>query len=56
MFVKDEKLFGVGIGMGLCKEDNELCEVLNKVFVEMCVDGIYEKLVKKYFDFDVYGG
>lgn len=42
--------------MGLRKEDNELREVLNKVFVEMRVDGIYEKLAKKYFDFDVYGG
>lgn len=55
LLIKDEKLFGVGIGMGLCKEDNELCEVLNKVFVEMCKDGIYDKLVKKYFDFNVYG-
>lgn len=31
--------------MGLRKEDNELR-----------ADGTYEKLAKKYFDFDVYGG
>ena len=38
------------------KEDNELREALNKAFAEMRADGTYEKLAKKYFDFDVYGG
>ncbi|WP_348246500.1 transporter substrate-binding domain-containing protein, partial [Salmonella enterica] len=51
-----EKLFGVGTGMWLRKEDNELREELNKAFAEMRADGTYEKLEKKYFDFDVYGG
>lgn len=54
--VKDEQLFGVGTGMGVRKEDNELREALNKAFAEMRADGTYEKLAKKYFDFDVYGG
>ncbi|EDS92710.1 histidine ABC transporter substrate-binding protein HisJ [Escherichia albertii NBRC 107761 = DSM 17582] len=54
--VKDEKLFGVGTDMGLRKDDNELREALNKAFAEMRADGTYEKLAKKYFDFDVYGG
>ncbi|MDD9753764.1 histidine ABC transporter substrate-binding protein HisJ [Escherichia albertii] len=54
--VKDEKLFGIGTGMGLRKDDNELREALNKAFAEMRADGTYEKLAKKYFDFDVYGG
>ena len=44
--VKDEKLFGVGTGMGLRKEDNELREALNKAFAEMRADGTYEKLAK----------
>ena len=35
---------------------NELREALNKAFAEMRADGTYEKLAKKYFDFDVYGG
>ena len=54
--IKDEKLFGVGTGMGLRKEDNELREALNKAFAEMRADGTYDKLAKKYFDFNVYGG
>lgn len=54
--IKDEKLFGVGTGMGLRKEDNELREVLNKAFAEMRADGTWQNLAKKYFDFDVYGG
>ena len=54
--IKDVKLFGVGTGMGLRKEDNELCEALNKAFAEMRADGTYDKLAKKYFDFNVYGG
>ena len=53
--IKDEKLFGVGTGMGLRKEDNELREALNKAFADMRKDGTYDKLAKKYFDFNVYG-
>ncbi|MDO2321460.1 transporter substrate-binding domain-containing protein, partial [Escherichia coli] len=45
----------VGTGMGLRKEDNELREALNKAFAEMRKDGTYDKLAKKYFDFNVYG-
>lgn len=54
--IKDEKLFGVGTGMGVRKGDTELRDALNKAFAEMRADGTYEKLAKKYFDFDVYGG
>lgn len=53
--IKDEKLFGVGTGMGVRKEDNALREALNKAFAEMRADGTYDKLAKKYFDFNVYG-
>jgi histidine transport system substrate-binding protein len=44
--IKDEKLFGVGTGMGIRKDDNELREALNKAFAEMRADGTYEKLAK----------
>ncbi|BDH45066.1 zinc transporter [Salmonella enterica subsp. enterica serovar Choleraesuis] len=53
--VKDEKLFGVGTGIGLRKDDTELRAALNKAFAEMRADGTYQKLAKKYFDFNVYG-
>lgn len=50
---KDEKLSGVGQnGRRRSKEDND-CEALNKAFAEMCKDGTYDKLAKKYFDFNV---
>jgi histidine transport system substrate-binding protein len=42
--------------MGLRKDDTELRQALNKAFAEMRKEGTYEKLAKKYFDFDVYGG
>ncbi|MBS0846805.1 histidine ABC transporter substrate-binding protein HisJ [Citrobacter sp. JGM124] len=53
--IKDEILFGVGTGMGVRKNDNELREALNTAFAEMRKDGTYDKLAKKYFDFNVYG-
>ncbi|EOW6741556.1 histidine ABC transporter substrate-binding protein HisJ [Cronobacter dublinensis] len=52
--IKDEKLFGVGTGMGIRKDDDELRLALNKAFAQMRADGTYEKLAKKYFDFNVY--
>src|SRR5476651_2582288 len=54
--VKDDKFFGVGTGMGLRKTDTDLKAALNKAFDSMRKDGTYDKLAKKYFDFDVYGG
>lgn len=54
--VKDETFFGVGTGMGMRKNENELKAALDKAFDEMRQDGTYDKLAKKYFDFDVYGG
>ena len=53
--IKDVKLFGVGTGMGLRKDDTELLNALNKAFADMRADGTYDKLAKKYFDFNVYG-
>lgn len=54
--VKDEQIFGVGTGMGMRKGDTELKAAIDKAFDEMRKDGTYDKLAKKYFDFDVYGG
>ncbi|SUB70240.1 Histidine-binding periplasmic protein precursor [Pluralibacter gergoviae] len=41
--------------MGLRKDDTALREALNKAFAGMRADGTYDKLAKKYFDFNVYG-
>ncbi|WLS80146.1 lysine/arginine/ornithine ABC transporter substrate-binding protein ArgT [Erwinia pyri] len=54
--VKDEKIFGVGTGMGMRKDDADLKAAIDKAFDSMRKDGTYDKLAKKYFDFDVYGG
>jgi len=54
--VKDDTFFGVGTGMGLRKDDTELKAALDKAFDSIRKDGTYDKLAKKYFDFDVYGG
>ncbi|MDW8846854.1 lysine/arginine/ornithine ABC transporter substrate-binding protein ArgT [Erwinia sp. P7711] len=54
--VKDEKIFGVGTGMGMRKDDADLKAAIDKAFDSLRKDGTYDKLAKKYFDFDVYGG
>jgi histidine transport system substrate-binding protein len=41
--------------MGLRKDDGDLKAALNKAFDSMRKDGTYDKLAKKYFDFNVYG-
>jgi histidine transport system substrate-binding protein len=53
--VKDDKIFGVGTGMGLRKDDSELKAAIDKAFADMRKDGTYDKIAKKYFDFNVYG-
>ncbi|WP_342753924.1 lysine/arginine/ornithine ABC transporter substrate-binding protein ArgT [Pantoea sp. MBD-2R] len=54
--VKDEKIFGVGTGIGMRKDDAGLKAAIDKAFDEIRKDGTYDKLAKKYFDFDIYGG
>jgi histidine transport system substrate-binding protein len=53
--VKDDKIFGVGTGMGLRKDDADLKAAIDKAFNDMRKDGTYDKIAKKYFDFNVYG-
>ena len=53
--VKDKKYFGDGTGIGLRKEDAELKAAFDKALGEMRKDGTYDKMAKKYFDFNVYG-
>lgn len=53
--VNDAKYFGVGAGIGIRKSDTELKTKLNKALADMHKDGSYEKMAKKYFNFDIYG-
>ncbi|WP_018150606.1 ABC transporter substrate-binding protein [Leeia oryzae] len=54
--VNDKQIMGEGAGIGLRKEDTELRDAMNKAIADMLKDGTYNKIQKKYFDFDVYGG
>ena len=51
----DPKTLGNGAGIGLRKEDTDLKAKIDGAIAGMRKDGTYDKLAKKYFDFDVYG-
>ncbi len=53
--VKDKNYFGDGTGVGLRKDDAELKAAFDKALGEIRKDGTYDKMAKKYFDFNVYG-
>lgn len=53
--VIDVWIIGYGVVMGICKGDVDMKKWLNDVIVVICVNGIYQKIVVKYFDFDIYG-
>jgi polar amino acid transport system substrate-binding protein len=50
-----DPIFGVGVGGGVRKDEQELRERLNKAIAAIRADGTYTTVAKKYFDFDVYG-
>jgi len=51
----DDAVLGPGTGGGLRKEDNELREKINAAIKKIHDSGEYDKITKKYFDFDPYG-
>lgn len=53
--IYDEAIFGHGTGIGMRKEDVALRQKLNKAIAEIHKNGTYDKLAKKYFNFNVYG-
>jgi arginine/ornithine transport system substrate-binding protein len=53
--MNDDRWFGEGVGIALRKGDTELKEMFNKAIDGIRANGIYDKIAKKYFDFDVYG-
>ncbi len=55
--VKDDpEILGTGIGIGLRKGDTELMTKFNAAIKAVRANGTYDKISKKYFDFDIYGG
>ncbi|WP_269504829.1 ABC transporter substrate-binding protein [Burkholderia sp. IMCC1007] len=53
--IDDPKTLGNGAGIGLRKEDTDLKQQIDSAIAGMRKDGTYDKIAKKYFDFDVYG-
>ncbi len=49
------KYFGDGVGVALRKGQTELKNQLNGAIKAIRANGTYDKIAKKYFDFDVYG-
>jgi polar amino acid transport system substrate-binding protein len=50
-----DPILGEGVGGGVRKEDTALKEKLNAAIKAVRANGTYDKIAKKYFDFDVYG-
>ena len=53
--MSDTVVFGYGVGGGVRKTDTALKEKLNAAIAAIRANGTYDKVAKKYFDFDVYG-
>lgn len=51
----DSKWFGEGIGIACRKDNQELVNKLNAAIKKIRENGTYDRIRKKYFDFDIYG-
>lgn len=54
--LRDKRWFGEGAGIAVRKEDTDLKEALNKALAAIRADGTYQAIMRRYFDFDIYGG
>lgn len=53
--LSDVKYFGTGVGVAMRKGQDKLKADVNGAIKAIRADGRYDKIAKKYFDFDVYG-
>lgn len=51
----DPKYFGDGVGVAIRKQDQDLVAKFNKAIKDIRANGTYDRIAKKYFDFDIYG-
>jgi len=51
----DEKYFGSGAGIAVRKGNTQLRDRLNLAIDRLRQNGIYQKIAKNYFSFDIYG-
>lgn len=54
--LNDDAVFGPGVGVGLRKEDTDLKAKFNAAIKQIRADGTYDKISKKHFDFNIFGG
>ncbi len=52
--LNDPKWFGIGAGIAVRKEDEDLKAMLNKALAAILADGTYKKINDKYFPFSIY--
>nr|WP_232519218.1 ABC transporter substrate-binding protein [Caballeronia insecticola] len=53
--VKDRRLIGDGVAIGIRKGNQELAAQINQAIANIRKSGEYERINRKYFDFDIYG-
>ncbi|QCP54537.1 ABC transporter substrate-binding protein [Trinickia violacea] len=53
--VKDKRVTGNGVAIGVRKGDGSLVLQINQAIGNIRKDGTYERIAKKYFEFDIYG-
>jgi polar amino acid transport system substrate-binding protein len=54
--VKDDPaILGAGVGVAVRKGDTELKNTINAAIKAIRANGVYDKISKKYFSFDIYG-
>lgn len=51
----EPKYFGDGAGIAIRKQDEDLVKKFNNAIKAIRSNGTYDRIAKKYFDFDIYG-
>jgi lysine-arginine-ornithine-binding protein len=54
--IQDPAIFGNGVSIGVRKGDKALLDAINGAIDSLRADGTYDRIAKKYFTFDIYGG